>query len=106
MTGRDACSDAARDHGRQLPDLRLHRRNAPTEPLHCIFPLSLAFTAQGSKQVQLGAKVFSYGPGGSMLTTIDLPVAAHVTQATSREPYLAVTLRFDCPHAHAGGVAG
>jgi hypothetical protein len=30
-----------------------------------------------------------------MLTTIDLPVAAHVTQATSREPYLAVTLRFD-----------
>jgi hypothetical protein len=40
--------------------------------------------AQGSKQVQLGGKVFSYGPGGSMLTTIDLPVAAHVTQSLRR----------------------
>ena len=89
---------AAGDHETALPDLRLHRRNSPTEPLHCIFPLGLAFTTQGSKKVQLGGRVFAYGPGESMLTTIDLPVAAQITRATSREPYLAVTLRFD---AHA-----
>ena len=89
---------AAGDHETALPDLRLHRRNSPTEPLHCIFPLGLAFTTQGSKKVQLGGRVFAYGPGESMLTTIDLPVAAQITRATSREPYLAITLRFD---AHA-----
>lgn len=85
----------AGDHATALPELTLHRRNAPTDPLHCIFPLGLAFTAQGHKEVQLGGKTFAYGPGQSMLTTMDLPVAAHVTRATSREPYLAVLLRLD-----------
>ena len=30
-----------------------------------------------------------------MLTTIDIPLAAHVTRATSRDPYLGMMLRFD-----------
>ena len=34
-----------------FPALTLHRRNAPTEPLHCIYSLGLAVVAQGSKQV-------------------------------------------------------
>lgn len=85
----------AGDHETALPDLRVHRRNAPTEPLHCIFPLGFALTTQGHKQVLLGEKVFSYGPGESMLTTIDLPVSAHITRATSSEPYLGISLAFD-----------
>jgi AraC-type transcriptional regulator N-terminus len=85
----------AGDHETALPDLRVHRRNEPTEPLHCIFPLGFAPTTQGHKQVLLGEKVFSYGPGESMLTTIDLPVAAHITRATAREPYLGISLAFD-----------
>ena len=85
----------AGDHETALPDLRVHRRNGPTEPLHCIFPLGFALTTQGHKQVLLGEKVFSYGPGESMLTTIDLPVAAHITRATAREPYLGISLAFD-----------
>ena len=83
------------DHETAVPALRLHRRNGPTEPLHCIFPLGLALTTQGHKQVTLGETVFAYGPGESMLTTIDLPVAAQITRATAREPYLGITLRFD-----------
>lgn len=83
------------DHETALPTLRLHRRNGPTEPLHCIFPLGLALTTQGTKQVTLGGRVFAYGPGESMLTTIDLPVAAQITRATVREPYLGITIGFD-----------
>jgi hypothetical protein len=37
----------AGDHETALPDLRLHRRNGPTERLHCNFPLGFALTTQG-----------------------------------------------------------
>jgi AraC-type transcriptional regulator N-terminus len=83
------------DHVTAFPPLSLHRRDAPTEPVHCIYPLSLAVTAQGSKQVTIGDRVLNYGPGQSMLLTIDLPIVAHVTRATTREPYLGLVLKLD-----------
>jgi AraC-like DNA-binding protein len=85
----------AGDHATAVPSLILHRRNGPTEPLHCIFPLGIAVTTQGRKQVMLGERVFAYGPGESMLTTIDLPVTAHITRASNREPYLGISLAFE-----------
>ncbi len=90
---RHACS--AGDHQTALPALSLHRRNAPTEPLPCVYPLSLVLTAQGGKQVMVGDKIFDYFPGQSLLTTIDLPVVSHVTRATTREPYLGLLLKLD-----------
>lgn len=50
---------------------------------------------QGSKHVLLGDKDLSYGPGQSLLTTIDLPVSYHTTRATATEPYLGIMLNFD-----------
>jgi AraC-like DNA-binding protein len=86
---------SAGDHVTALPALSLHRRNAPTEPVHCIYDFGLAVTTQGAKQVMLGAKVLNYGPGESMLTPIDLPLVAHITRATKLEPYLGLLLRLD-----------
>jgi hypothetical protein len=83
------------DHTTAIPALTLHRRAAPTEPLHCIYHLGLGVVAQGGKQVILGSESLSYMPGQSMLTTIDLPVVSHVTRATSREPFLGMMLRLD-----------
>lgn len=83
------------DQRTALPDLTLHRRNRPSQPVHCIYTLGLALTVQGSKHVLLGEKEFSYGPGQSLLTTIDLPVSYHITRATATEPYLGIMLKFD-----------
>jgi hypothetical protein len=44
------------------------------------------------KQVLLGGGAIDYGPGQSMLTTIDLPVVSHVTRASVREPFLGMML--------------
>jgi AraC-like DNA-binding protein len=90
---RFATSDG--DHMTAIPALSLHRRGAATEPMHCIYGLGLALVAQGSKRVALGEEVFDYAPGQSLLTTVDLPVVAHVTRATSTEPYLGIMLRLD-----------
>jgi AraC-like DNA-binding protein len=55
----------------------------------------LGVIAQGGKQVMLGDEVIDYGPGRSMLTTIDLPVVSHVTQASVRKPFLGLLLTLD-----------
>lgn len=83
------------DHNTSIPALTLHRRSGPTEPLHCIYNLGLGVVAQGDKQVLLGEESIDYGPGQSMLTTIDLPVVSHVTRASGGEPFLGMMLTLD-----------
>src|SRR5688572_24520249 len=83
------------DHNTTIPALTLHRRRSPTEPLHCIYNLGLGVVAQGEKQVLLGGESIDYGPGQSMLTTVDLPVVSHVTRASAREPFLGMMLTLD-----------
>jgi hypothetical protein len=83
------------DHITAIPALSLHRRSSPTDPLHCIFNLGLGLVAQGDKQVMLGEEVISYGPGQSMLTSIDLPVISHVMRASVQEPLLGLMLKLD-----------
>ena len=83
------------DYWTAIPALSLHRRRQPTEPLHCIFNLGLGVVAQGYKQVLVDGHVNTYGPGQSMLTTIDLPVISHVSQASSAEPLLGLMLTMD-----------
>jgi AraC-like DNA-binding protein len=91
--GRFAQTDG--DYDTAIPALTLHRRSAPTEPLHCIYNLGLGVVAQGDKQVLIREEAFGYGPGQSMLTTIDLPVVSHVTRASAREPFLGLMLTLD-----------
>src|SRR6266705_2561373 len=83
------------DHNTVIPALTLHRRSAPSEPLHCVYNLGLGVVAQGDKQVLLRGEAIDYGPGQSMLTTIDLPVISHVTCASVREPFLGMMLTLD-----------
>ena len=83
------------DYDTLIPALKLHRRAAPTDPLHCIYNLGLGIVAQGDKQVLLGEESIDYGPGQSMLTTIDLPVVSHVTRASTKEPFLGIMLTLD-----------
>ncbi|UOF14825.1 AraC family transcriptional regulator [Lysobacter capsici] len=83
------------DHVTAIPSLSVHRRSAPTEPLHCVYGLGVGVVAQGSKQVLMGSEVIDYAPGQSMLTTIDSPVVAHVTRASSHEPFLGLFLTLD-----------
>jgi AraC-like DNA-binding protein len=85
----------AGDHSTKIPALSLHRRDRPTEPVPCIYPLGLVVIAQGSKQVLMGDRVLDYAPGQSMLVSVDLPVISHVTRASRREPFLGALLRLD-----------
>ncbi|CAG8866098.1 AraC family transcriptional regulator [Pseudomonas fluorescens] len=78
-----------------IPGLSLHRRNAVTVPLHCIYGLGIGLCLQGCKQVMVGEEVLTYAPGQSMVTSVDLPVIANVTQASFAQPFLGMMLTFD-----------
>lgn len=83
------------DHFAEIPGLSFHRRSAVTMPLHCIYVLGLGLTLQGGKQVMVGEEVLSYEPGESMVTSVDIPVIANVTQASASKPFLGMILKFD-----------
>lgn len=78
-----------------IPALTTYRRSSASVPMPCIYGLSLALTVQGGKRVTLGEEVFDYGPGQSLITTVDLPVTSYVTQASVQAPFLGVRLELD-----------
>ncbi len=82
-------------HQTGIPALSVYRSSIKTEPTACFYTLGLAIAAQGDKQVTLGDQVITYGPGQSLLTTVDLPVIAHVTRASLAQPYLGMLLTLD-----------
>lgn len=83
------------DHSTAIASLTLHRRTVPTSPVHCIYQMGLGVVVQGAKEVMLGGKSTHYGVGESLLTTIDLPLVSHVTQASPDRPFLALMLTLD-----------
>lgn len=83
------------DHQTDVAGLNLHVRKAPTEPLHCIYTLSLAFVLQGSKALLSDNEVSYCHAGQTMLTTVDLPVVSHVASASRHVPFIAITLKLD-----------
>lgn len=78
-----------------LPAISVHRRSHATDPIPCIYELGLAITVSGRKQVSIGNDVFTYGPGQSLLASVDLPVVAQVIEASEAAPYLGIMLRLD-----------
>ncbi|WP_417661100.1 AraC family transcriptional regulator [Pseudomonas sp.] len=78
-----------------LPALTLHRRHGVSEPMPCIYNLGIGVITQGYKQIMVGDKLHNYGPGQLMLSTFDMPVTAHVTQASRSEPLLGMMLKLD-----------
>ncbi|APW43193.1 AraC family transcriptional regulator [Rhodoferax saidenbachensis] len=93
LVGHIAQSDG--DFSTAIPGLTVYRRSAVSEPMHCVYGLSLALTLQGGKRVTLGEEVLHYGPGQSLITTVDLPVTSYVIRASAQEPFLRLLLELD-----------
>jgi AraC-like DNA-binding protein len=83
------------DYQTAIPQLLMARRSGRTEPLACMYTLGLAIVAQGGKRVAMGDRVITYGPGQSLLVTVDLPVVSQVTHADLAQPFLGMLLKLD-----------
>ena len=78
-----------------LKGLRLHRASAPREPLHSVYDPVFCVIAQGSKEVFLGHERYLYDPAHYLLVTAELPLIAHVLEASKVRPYLSLVLQLD-----------
>ncbi|MFW0885230.1 AraC family transcriptional regulator [Pseudomonas sp. PICF6] len=83
------------DQVTDIPGLSLHRRKTVTAPMHCIYGLGIGVTLQGRKQAMIGGEILTYAPGQSMVTSVDLPVISHISQASVAKPFLGMMLRFE-----------
>lgn len=83
------------DHATVFPQLSMHIRHAPTEPLHCVYTLSLSVVIQGAKQLSYEGNLLHSSAGQSMLTAVDLPVTSHVSSASRQNPFVAIVFKLD-----------
>lgn len=86
-----------RTHGRETPldGLVLTRADTPSGVIRSVYRPSFCVVAQGAKTTMLGQASFRYAAGQGLLASLDLPVTARITQASSAEPYLALSLTIE-----------
>ncbi|GGF81886.1 AraC family transcriptional regulator [Rhizobium wenxiniae] len=94
----EIASIAAR-HGRGEGDgttaidgLGISRRTSPSEPCHGSYRPCFAMVIQGAKRVQLGSDTINYGAGDYLLTSLELPVAWRVVEASPEVPHFCITV--------------
>ncbi len=80
-----------------IPGLLLVRRTAPTAPCSMTYEPSVVVIAQGRKRVDLGQKTFIYDASRFLLTSVELPVASRVIEASEETPCLAMSLKLEMP---------
>ncbi len=78
-----------------LPNVFLARSSQPTPPVHSVFAPAFCVIAQGSKNVLLNEEVFRYDPGHYLISSVDLPIVSHVSEASEEKPYLSFRLDLD-----------
>jgi AraC-like DNA-binding protein len=74
-----------------MDGLVLLRQVAPSAREASLYAPVLCLILQGKKQVSIGGRTLSFGPGECLLVSHDLPVWSRVTSA----PYLALVLEID-----------
>jgi len=78
-----------------LAGVRATVSRTPTEAIHCVTEPSLGLVVQGAKRTIVGDRVFEYGEGDFVVTSVDLPIASRIVRASADGPYLACGLNLD-----------
>jgi AraC-like DNA-binding protein len=78
-----------------LPGLMLHRASAPTGLAHGVSFPCFCLIAQGSKEVFLGDKRYRFDPAHYLISTVALPYATSISEASEECPYLGFVLKLD-----------
>ena len=75
-----------------LAGLRATISTVPTEVTHHVSEPGMGIVVQGAKQTVVGDRVFEYGEGDFVVTSVDLPIASRIMRASAARPYLACGL--------------
>lgn len=71
-----------------LPNITVMSAQAPTVPLPHVAEPMFSVVLQGRKEIELDKKVFNYGEGQFLIVSVELPITAHISEATKKVPFL------------------
>lgn len=78
-----------------LKGVFLARAPTPRAPIHSVVKPSLCVIAQGSKEVLLGDGRYRYDSSHYLITTVELPRASQILEASKERPYLSFRQELD-----------
>ena len=82
-----------------IPGVHVLRRSKMcAECAHGVLQPALCIVAQGAKRIMIGSEVYDYDAEHMIVFSVDMPVAALITQASPQEPFLCVKLNLDPSH--------
>lgn len=93
IIGRHCPADGAVDTA--IPDLKLFRGSNTDVPNCAIMTSVFAMMAQGAKRITVGDDTYDYDARHYLISSVDLPIFARITQASIAEPYLGLGLAID-----------
>lgn len=93
IIGRHCSTDGAVDTA--IPGLKLFRGSNTDMPTCAIMTSVFAIMAQGAKRITVGEETYDYGARQYLISSVDLPMFARITQASVTEPYLGLGLAID-----------
>ena len=77
------------------PGLYFNHVASPSPVCYTVLEPALCVIAQGRKDVRLGSECFRYDPAHYLITTLGLPVAATVVEASPERPHLSLRIDLD-----------
>ena len=78
-----------------ITGVHLNRSSRPTEGVHVVYEPSLHVVVQGRKRLTVGDEAYSYAPGEYLVTSVPLPVASEVLEASPSQPYLCIGVELE-----------
>lgn len=78
-----------------IPFFSRLRFSRPTPLTHGILQPSVCLVLQGKKRILIGRDVVSYGPGSYVASSVNMPLAGQVIEASPARPYLGIMIELD-----------
>ena len=91
----DQYCSADGSHPTPIPGLTFFRCSSPSAPACAVVKSVFALLAQGVKRVVLADEAYEYDQRHYLVTSVDLPLLAQVTQASVAKPYFGLALDLD-----------
>jgi len=75
-----------------ISKLYFSKRIEPEGPLYGIQKLAFCIVVQGNKKIKVADTVVHYGPGDYFISTLHLPIAGFIEEATEDKPFLGMVV--------------
>lgn len=77
-----------------IPFVQLFKAYTTSQILHTVYEPSLFIILQGAKIVTLGSHAYRYDPRSYLVSSVHLPVAGQIIEASNELPFLSIQITF------------